>query len=325
MVLSRANENSRRVFDEGGERARCTYAFVILHANWNFFFSLDLFFLSSNNARKNARAHHPHGGGNVAVVKMKDCPVPTRAAVFALVRSEIRFILLIREGKKSKNDDDAVVSKRTLARLFVRAFVLASGWDRCRRSLRESGNDDDDDEATTTYRFDDRKPSSRTERNILRVHSTDVGRNSVNFTFTFEAEGGANDDDDDKEEEVEEEEDEIKTLLVACPPEEGATIESLLADEKSKKFGEGIFELMLKEKIFDHAEPKEKECLKCKEWERRERERRENELVRGYREDPSFSGRGPPSFPRQPLHPGMGPRIDYIGPPDMGPDFGRNF
>jgi hypothetical protein len=82
---------------------------------------------------------------------------------------------------------------------------------------------------------------------------------------------------------------------------------------------------MLKEKIFDHAEPKEKECLKCKEWERRERERRENELVRGYREDPSFSGRGPPSFPRQPLHPGMGPRIDYIGPPDMGPDFGRNF
>jgi hypothetical protein len=154
------------------------------------------------------------------------------------------------------------------------------------------------------------------------VHSTDVGRNSVNFTFTFEAEGGANDDDDDEEED---EEDEIKTLLVACPPEEGATIESFLADEKSKKFGEGIFELMLKEKIFDHAEPKEKECLKCKEWERRERERRENELVRGYREDPSFSGRGPPSFPRQPLHPGMGPRIDYIGPPDMGPDFGRNF
>jgi hypothetical protein len=242
---------------------------------------------------------------------MKDCPVPTRAAVFALVRSEIRFILL--EKKKSKN---AVVSKRTLARLFVRAFVLASGWDRCRRSLRESGNDDDD-EATTTYRFDDRKPSSRTERNILRVHSTDVGRNSVNFTFTFEAEGDANDDE-------EEEEDEIKTLLVACP-EEGATIDSLLADEKSKKFGEGILELMLKEKIFDHAEPKEKECLKCKEWERRERERRENELVRGYREDPSFSGRGPPSFPRQPLHPGMGPRIDYIGPPDMGPDFGRNF
>jgi hypothetical protein len=322
VVLQRANENSRRVFDEGGERARCTYAFVILHANWNFFFSLDLFFLSSNNARKNAREHHPHGGGNVAVVKMKDCPVPTRAAVFALVRSEIRFILLLRE-KKSKNDFDAVVSKRTLARLFVRAFVLASGWDRCRRSLRESGNDEDD--ATTTYRFDDRKPSSRTERNILRVHSTDVGRNSVNFTFTFEAEGGANDDDDDKEEEEEEEEDEIKTLLVACPPEEGATIESFLADEKSKKFGEGIFELMLKEKIFDHAEPKEKECLKCKEWERRERERRENELVRGYREDPSFSGRGPPSFPRQPLHPGMGPRIDYIGPPDMGPDFGRNF
>jgi hypothetical protein len=260
---------------------------------------------------------------------MKDCPVPTRAAVFALVRSEIRFILL--REKKSKNDDAVVVSKRTLARLFVRAFVLASGWDRCRRSLRESGNDDDDDDeattsttTTTTYRFDDRKPSSRTERNILRVHSTDVGRNSVNFTFTFEAEGGANDDEEEEEEE-EEEEDEIKTLLVACPQEEGATIESLLADEKSKKFGEGIFELMLKEKIFDHAEPKEKECLKCKEWERRERERRENEIVRGYREDPSFSGRGPPSFPRQPLHPGMGPRIDYIGPPDMGPDFGRNF
>jgi hypothetical protein len=268
------------------------------------FFSL-LFLLHSNN--KNARAKHAQ---TVARIKMKDCPVPTRAAVFALVRSEIRFILL---EKKSKN---AVVSKRTLARLFVRAFVLASGWDRCRRSLRESGNDDDD-EATTTYRFDDRKPSSRTERNILRVHSTDVGRNSVNFTFTFEAEGDANDDE-------EEEEDEIKTLLVACP-EEGATIDSLLADEKSKKFGEGILELMLKEKIFDHAEPKEKECLKCKEWERRERERRENELVRGYREDPSFSGRGPPSFPRQPLHPGMGPRIDYIGPPDMGPDFGRNF
>jgi hypothetical protein len=192
--------------------------------------------------------------------------------------------------------------------------VLASGWDRC--ALRDESGNDDDDEAT--YRFDDRKPSSRTERNILRVHSTDVGRNSVNFTFTFEAEdGGANDD--------EEEEDEIKTLLVACPAEEGATIESLLADEKSKNFGESILELMLKEKIFDHAEPREKECLKCKEWERRERERRENELVRGYREDPSFSGRGPPSFPRQPLHPGMGPRIDYIGPPDMGPDFGRNF
>jgi len=247
--------------------------------------------------------------------KMKDCPVPTRAAVFALVRSEMRFIL---QEKKSKN---VVLSKRTLARLFVRAVVLASGWDRCRSLRDENGNDDDDDdddEATTTYRFDDRKPSSRTERNILRVHSTDVGRNSVNFTFTFEAEdGGANDD--------EEEEDEIKTLLVACPAEEGATIESLLADEKSKNFGEGILELMLKEKIFDHAEPKEKECLKCKEWERRERERRENELVRGYREDPSFSGRGPPSFPRQPLHPGMGPRIDYIGPPDMGPDFGRNF
>ena len=30
MVLQRAY-NSRRVFDEGGERARCTYAFVILH------------------------------------------------------------------------------------------------------------------------------------------------------------------------------------------------------------------------------------------------------------------------------------------------------
>jgi hypothetical protein len=287
-----------------------------------FFLSIFSFFLQTTLAKTRARESSPPRGGNVAVVKMKDCPVPTRAAVFALVRSEIRFILLLRE-KKSKNDFDAVVvSKRTLARLFVRAFVLASGWDRCRRSLRESGNDEDD--ATTTYRFDDRKPSSRTERNILRVHSTDVGRNSVNFTFTFEAEGGAN-DDDDKEEEVEEEEDEIKTLLVACPPEEGATIESFLADEKSKKFGEGIFELMLKEKIFDHAEPKEKECLKCKEWERRERERRENELVRGYREDPSFSGRGPPSFPRQPLHPGMGPRIDYIGPPDMGPDFGRNF
>lgn len=243
---------------------------------------------------------------------MKDCPVPTRAAVYALVRSEMRFILLS-EKKKSKN---VIVSKRTLARLFVRAVVLASGWDRCRSLRDESGNDDDEDEATTTYRFDDRKPSSRTERNILRVHSTDVGRNSVNFTFTFEAEGGGANDD---------EEDEIKTLLVACPPEEGATIESLLADEKSKTFGEGILELMLKEKIFDHAEPKEKECLKCKEWERRERERRENELVRGYREDPSFSGRGPPSFPRQPLHPGMGPRIDYIGPPDMGPDFGRNF
>jgi len=287
-----------------------------------FFFSRSFLSFFKQRSQKRARASPPRGG-NVAVVKMKDCPVPTRAAVFALVRSEIRFILL-REGKKSKNDDAVVVSKRTLARLFVRAFVLASGWDRCRRSLRESGNDDDDDDATMTYRFDDRKPSSRTERNILRVHSTDVGRNSVNFTFTFEAEGGAN-DDDDKEEEEEEEDDEIKTLLVACPPEEGATIESFLADEKSKKFGEGIFELMLKEKIFDHAEPKEKECLKCKEWERRERERRENELVRGYREDPSFSGRGPPSFPRQPLHPGMGPRIDYIGPPDMGPDFGRNF
>ena len=302
-------------------RTACDFTFFsVAHtANWNFFFSL--LFLSHPRTKTRARASPPHA--NKRRVKMKDCPVPTRAAVFALVRSEIRFILL--REKKSKNDD-AVVSKRTLARLFVRAFVLASGWDRCRRSLRESGNDDDDDDddeattTTTTYRFDDRKPSSRTERNILRVHSTDVGRNSVNFTFTFEAEGGANGDD----EEEEEEEDEIKTLLVACP-EEGAAIESLLADEKSKKFGEGILELMLKEKIFDHAEPKEKECLKCKEWERRERERRENELVRGYREDPSFSGRGPPSFPRQPLHPGMGPRIDYIGPPDMGPDFGRNF
>jgi hypothetical protein len=273
----------------------CDFHFSVA-TNWNFF---SLLFLHKT------RANVSH------ISKMKDCPVPTRAAVFALVRSEMRLILLS-EKNKSKN---VIVSKRTLARLFVRAVVLASGWDRCALRDDESGNDDDDE---ATYRFDDRKPSSRTERNILRVHSTDVGRNSVNFTFTFEAEdGGANDD--------EEEEDEIKTLLVACPAEEGATIESLLADEKSKTFGESILELMLKEKIFDHAEPREKECLKCKEWERRERERRENELVRGYREDPSFSGRGPPSFPRQPLHPGMGPRIDYIGPPDMGPDFGRNF
>ena len=95
-----------------------------------------------------------------------------------------------------------------------------------------------------------------------------------------------------------------------------------IKEESVRKLGEDIVNQMVKEKILNHrgmVEPaKEKECLKCKEWERLDLERRrlqeqqrQNEILGGGypdRNDP-FSSRGPPSFPRQPLHPGMGPRI----------------
>ena len=224
--------------------------------------------------------------------------------------------------------------------VFVHSFLLANGW----VLVRETNQIVDDDvdvllppwlssksgdissESSATYRFefsDDVELST-----LVDVRSTRVGKHTLSVTFAFETERDIEEEEEEeeeKEEEEEEEEEEIKTLLVT------------IKEESVRKLGEDIVNQMVKEKILNHrgmVEPaKEKECLKCKEWERLDLERRrlqeqqrQNEILGGGypdRNDP-FSSRGPPSFPRQPLHPGMGPRIDYIGPPDIR-DFGRNF
>jgi len=270
----------------------------------------------------------------------EDCPpsmVPARASTFALARMTVA-LLRRREPRRTQND--------LLAMVFVHSFLLASGWvlvgepnqiveddeDVLLPPWLSSKSDDISSESSATYRFDfdDRKLST-----LVDVRSTRVGKHSLSFTFAFETER-------DIEEKEEEEEDEIKTLLVTVPQKEAGPKGYLLdeecfKDQSVRKLGEDIVNQMVKEKILNHrgmVEPaKEKECLKCKEWERLDLERRrlqeqqrQNEILGGGypdRNDP-FSSRGPPSFPRQPLHPGMGPRIDYIGPPDI-PDFGRNF
>ena len=253
-----------------------------------------------------------------------DCPppvVPARASTFALARMTVE---LLGRGSLSQTQNDI------LAMVFVHSFLLANGW----VLVRETNQIVDDDvdvllppwassksgdissESSATYRFDFSDDGELST--LVDVRSTRVGKHTLSVTFAFETER-------DIEEEEEEEEDEIKTLLVT------------IKEESVRKLGEDIVNQMVKEKILNHrgmVEPaKEKECLKCKEWERLDLERRrlqeqqrQNEILGGGypdRNDP-FSSRGPPSFPRQPLHPGMGPRIDYIGPPDI-PDFGRNF
>ena len=217
-----------------------------------------------------------------------DCPppvVPARASTFALARMTVA---LLGRGSLSQTQNDL------LAMVFVHSFLSS--------------------ESSATYRFDFSDDGELST--LVDVRSTRVGKHTLSVTFAFETE---------RDIEEEEEEDEIKTLLVT------------IKEESVRKLGEDIVNQMVKEKILNHrgmVEPaKEKECLKCKEWERLDLERRrlqeqqrQNEILGGGypdRNDP-FSSRGPPSFPRQPLHPGMGPRIDYIGPPDI-PDFGRNF
>ena len=257
-----------------------------------------------------------------------DCPprVPARASTFALARMTVA--LLRRTQRRTTQND-------LLAMVFVHSFLLTNGW----VLVGETNSFVDDDElfcsgeSSATYRFDSDDGKLST---LVDVRSTRVGKHTLSVTFAFETER----DIEEKEEEEEEEEEEIKTLLVTVPQKEKEKHlldEECFKDESVRKLGEDIVNQMVKEKILNHrgmVEPaKEKECLKCKEWERRDLERRrlqeqqrQNEILGGgypNRNDP-FSSRGPPSFPRQPLHPGMGPRIDYIGPPDI-PDFGRNF
>ena len=268
-----------------------------------------------------------------------DCPppvVPARASTFALARMTVA---LLGRGSLSQTQNDL------LAMVFVHSFLLANGW----VLVRETNQIVDDDvdvllppwassksgdissESSATYRFDFSDDGELST--LVDVRSTRVGKHTLSVTFAFETE---------RDIEEEEEEDEIKTLLVTVPQKEAGPKGYLLdeecfKDQSVRKLGEDIVNQMIKEKILNHrgmVEPaKEKECLKCKEWERLDLERRrlqeqqrQNEILGGGypdRNDP-FSSRGPPSFPRQPLHPGMGPRIDYIGPPDI-PDFGRNF
>ena len=207
--------------------------------------------------------------------------------------------------------------------------MLASGW----RVVAEGSSSF----VETTYRFDpkgglreedalDDDDDDDGKRNVLTVRSLDVGRKSVNFTFSFEhreEEERRMDKNETEKKYSDEEEDDVKTLLVSCPADDEAWKSS--SATAARTFGEDVVKLMVKEKIVEFGEAKEKECAKCKEWERREREReRENRIEGGYpnREDPFR--RGQPLFPGQPLRPGMGPRIDHIGPPDM-PDFGRDF
>ena len=240
------------------------------------------------------------------------------AAVFAIARAE----------RRSSSSSSLSSSPQGFARLFVHATVLASGW----RVVAEGSSSF----VETTYRFDP-KGGLREEdalddddddgkRNVLTVRSLDVGRKSVNFTFSFEhreEEERRMDKNETEKKYSDEEEDDVKTLLVSCPADDEAWKSS--SATAARTFGEDVVKLMVKEKIVEFGEAKEKECAKCKEWERREREReRENRIEGGYpnREDPFR--RGQPLFPGQPLRPGMGPRIDHIGPPDM-PDFGRDF
>jgi hypothetical protein len=242
------------------------------------------------------------------------------AAVFAIARAE----------RRSSSSSSLSSSPQGFARLFVHATVLASGW----RVVAEGSSSF----VETTYRFDpkgglreedaldDDDDDDDGKRNVLTVRSLDVGRKSVNFTFSFEhreEEERRMDKNETEKKYSDEEEDDVKTLLVSCPADDEAWKSS--SATAARTFGEDVVKLMVKEKIVEFGEAKEKECAKCKEWERREREReRENRIEGGYpnREDPFR--RGQPLFPGQPLRPGMGPRIDHIGPPDM-PDFGRDF
>ena len=255
------------------------------------------------------------------------------AAVFAIARAELRSSSP--KGGGSFTIQNALIVGGTLspqgfARLFVHATVLASGW----RVVAEGSSSF----VETTYRFDpkgglreedaldDDDDDDDGKRNVLTVRSLDVGRKSVNFTFSFEhreEEERRMDKNETEKKYSDEEEDDVKTLLVSCPADDEAWKSS--SATAARTFGEDVVKLMVKEKIVEFGEAKEKECAKCKEWERREREReRENRIEGGYpnREDPFR--RGQPLFPGQPLRPGMGPRIDHIGPPDM-PDFGRDF
>ena len=113
----------------------------------------------------------------------------------------------------------------------------------------------------------------------------------------------------------------MKTLLVSCPADDEAWKAVL---RRPRTFGEDVVKLMVKEKIVEFGEAKEKECATCKEWERREREReRENRIEGGYpnREDPFAEDSR--CFPGSRYVRGW-TRIDHIGPPDI-PDFGRDF
>ncbi len=250
------------------------------------------------------------------------------AAVFAIARAERRSS----SSSPRQMSSSSSSSPQGFARLFVHATVLASGW---RVVARGSSSF-----VETTYRFDpkgglreedaldddEEEEEEDGKRNVLTVRSLDVGRKSVNFTFSFEhreEEERRMDKNETEKKYSDEEEDDVKTLLVSCPADDEAWKSS--SATAARTFGEDVVKLMVKEKIVEFGEAKEKECAKCKEWERREREReRENRIEGGYpnREDPFR--RGQPLFPGQPLRPGMGPRIDHIGPPDM-PDFGRDF